>query len=77
MEIKCNFCGSTHVEEGVSIGQDTETGNIGPNYMHGILINTLQMYADLCLDCGTLSRLYIKDLTPRTWHKKPGSFGSK
>jgi hypothetical protein len=52
-------------------------GNIGPEYSKGIFRGTAQMYCDLCLDCGGILRFYIKDLTDRTWSKKPGSIGTK
>lgn len=75
--MNCPHCGGSRIENGISIGLDAETGNIGPNYQLGILVGTSQMYCDLCLDCGTISRFYIQDKTDRKWRKKPGSIGSK
>jgi len=77
MTHSCTRCGGTRIEEGVAIGLSNEIGNIGPKYTKGIFVGTLQMYTDLCLDCGEINRLYIKDLEERKWDKKPGSFGSK
>lgn len=73
----CPHCGGTRIESGVSIGLNAETGNIGPRYNTGMMISVIQMYGDLCLDCGEILRFYIKDLKDRKWNKNPGSLGSK
>lgn len=73
----CPNCNSTRIETGIAIGQSAEVGNIGPKYSKGIFGGVTQMYCDLCLDCGEILRLYIKDTTDRNWYKKPGSIGHK
>lgn len=75
--MSCQQCNSTRIEEGIAIGQTAETGNIGPKSRKGPFGYVSQMYCDLCLDCGTIQRLYIKDGTDRKWIKKPGSLGTK
>lgn len=73
----CEHCSSTRIEEGVAIGKSAEAGNIGPKYKSGLLIGVVQMYCDICLDCGEIIRFFIKEDTDKKWVKKPGSFGSK
>jgi hypothetical protein len=74
----CPNCGSEHIEEGISIGQSAEVGNIGPQYKSNfIMTGVSQLYCDLCLDCGEAVRFFIKDKTDRNWIKKPGNLGSK
>ena len=73
----CANCGGSRIESGVAIGKSNETGNVGPKYNSSILIGVTQMYCDICLDCGELTRFYIKDRTDRNWNKKPGTIGGK
>lgn len=73
----CPKCNSVNIEEGVSIGKSAEAGNVGPKFTSGIFTGVAQMYCDLCLDCGELTRFFIKEDTNKKWSKKPGSFGSK
>jgi hypothetical protein len=74
--MKCHKCGSERIELGISWGLSAETGNLGLKYKKGILHQVTQVYSDLCLDCGSIVKMYIKDTTDRNWVKKPGSFGS-
>jgi len=74
----CQNCGSSRIEQGIAISQSAETGNIGPKYKANLLMTGVsQMYCDMCLDCGEIIRLYIKDKTDRNWIKKSGVIGSK
>ena len=77
MDMACSNCGGNRIETGVSIGQSAEIGNIGPKYNSSILIRVSQMYCDICLDCGELTRFYIKDPADKKWYKKPGTIGTK
>jgi hypothetical protein len=72
----CPYCGSENIEVGVAWGKAAETGNVGLKYENGILVSVVQVYSDLCLDCGSLLRSCIKDSTPRKWCKIPGSLGA-
>ncbi len=74
--MKCPYCGSENIEEGVAWGKTAEVGNIGPRYKLGLFVGVTQAYSDFCLDCGTITRLFIKDLQKRPWVKTPGSLGS-
>jgi len=73
----CPHCGSSNIEESVSIGQSAEIGNIGPKYKKGWMMGVAQLYGDLCKNCGTITRFFIKERTDLNWDKKPGSIGSK
>lgn len=77
--MKCPYCGSERIELGVSWGHAGEGGNVGLKYKTGFLgfIGVVQVYSDLCLDCGSLLRSYIKENTDRNWSHDPGSLGSK
>ena len=56
--MNCPRCGSKNIEEGVSIGKSAETGTIGPRFSKGLLTGVAQMYCDICLDCGEITRFY-------------------
>lgn len=75
--MNCLCCGSNNIETGISLGKSTETGNVGLKYNAGIIIGVTQVYADLCLDCGSIVKMYIKDKTNRKWNKKSGVLFSK
>lgn len=77
--MKCPYCGSERIEAGVAWGKSSETGNVGLKYNSGIfgLIGVVEVYSDLCLDCRSIVRSYIKEDTDRSWCHKPGSIGSK
>ena len=69
--MKCPHCGSERIEKGIAWGQAAEVGNIGLQYESaGFLktIGTVEVYSDLCLDCKTIVRTYIKDDTDKQWH---------
>ncbi len=78
--MKCPYCGSERVEQGVAWGKSAETGNIGLKHSTGSVLFSLtgvaQVYSDLCLDCKTLLRTYIKEDTNKDWSHEPGSIGS-
>ena len=74
--MKCPFCESENIEIGIAWGKAAETGNVGLKHTMGILAGVTQVYSDLCLNCGSLVRSYIKDRTDKKWIKKPGSLGS-
>jgi predicted RNA-binding Zn-ribbon protein involved in translation (DUF1610 family) len=67
--MNCPNCGSDNIQKSVSIGKSTETGSVGPCFIIGkILSGVEQMYCDICLDCGEITRFYIKD-TKKNWLK--------
>ena len=65
---KCIYCGSEKLIKNVRIGLTAEIGDIGPEYGN-ILVGTEQMFADICGDCGSISRFHIKDVN-RKWITK-------
>ena len=80
--MKCPHCGSERIEIGVAWGKSSETGNVGLKYragggFFGGITGVVQAYSDLCLNCGTIVRTYIKEDTSKEWIKTPGSLGSK
>ena len=77
--MKCTFCGSDNIETDVAWGKSAETGNVGLKYKSGFLgaAGVVQVYSDLCLDCGSLIRSYIKEDTGKEWIHRPGTNGTK
>lgn len=80
--MKCSYCGGERIELGVAWGKATQTGNLGLKYRVGgsgvfALTGVAQVYSDLCLDCGSVLRTYVKETTNKEWSHAPGSLGSK
>ncbi len=75
--MKCPNCGSENIEKGIAWGKSAEAGNVGLKYQAFILVGVVQVYSDLCLDCGEIVRSFIKEDTDKKWVKKPGTLGSK
>ena len=78
--MKCPYCGSERIETEIAWGKSVDTGNVGLKFKSkGILSATgvAQVYSDLCLDCSTIVRTYIKEDTDRKWVHTPGSLGTK
>lgn len=79
--MKCPYCSGERIEIGVSWGKSAESGNVGLcyNVTSGFLgvRGVVQVYSDLCLDCKSILRTYIKEDTNKNWCHKPGSLGCK
>lgn len=79
--MKCQYCGSERIEVGVAWGKNAETGNVGLKYQSGAgifsLTGVVQVYSDLCLDCQSILKTYIKEDTNKNWSHNPGSLGSR
>lgn len=76
--MKCPYCGSERIETDIAWGKSSETGNVGLKYTTaGIFTGVAQVYADLCADCKSIIRLYIKEDTDKEWIHRPGSLGTK
>ena len=59
----CSECGSTDI----AVTKTAETGHIGLSYKAlAILRGTEQLYADLCKQCGTVVRFYVRE-TDKPW----------
>lgn len=79
--VKCPYCESERIEEGIAWGKSAEAGNVGLKYNLGkgmfSVSGVVQVYSDLCLDCKSILRTYIKEDTDKNWSHAPGSLGSK
>lgn len=75
--MKCPYCGSEKVMQGIAWGKSADTGNVGLKYRSGILFGVVQVYSDLCLDCRAIVKTYIKEETDKDWSGRPGSLGSR
>ena len=75
--MKCPYCGSENIEAGIAWGKTAETGNVGLKYELGCFNGVVQVYSDLCLDCKSIVRSYIKEETNKKWSHRPGSLGCK
>ena len=69
--MKCPYCGSERIELNISWGQTAEVRNIGLEYNSGkglfSITGVAQIYSDLCLDCKSVLRTYIKEDTNKNW----------
>ena len=74
----CPYCGSENIEIGIAWGKSAEAGNVGLKYKSSFLgtIGVAQVYSDLCRDCRSIVRMYIKDRADRKWSHDPGSLGA-
>lgn len=79
--MKCPFCGSENIEAGVAWGKSVDTGNVGLKYNSGkgflSATGVAEVYSDLCLDCKSIIRTYIKEDTDKNWSHQPGALGTK
>ena len=69
--MKCPCCGSERIEKGIAWGKTADNGNIGLLFVSGKLlkiVGTVEVYSDLCLDCKTIVRTYLKDDTDKQWY---------
>ena len=78
--MKCPYCGSEKIEIGVAWGKSSEMGNVGLKFNTGGFFATFAVanaYSDLCLDCKTIVRSYIKESTNKNWSHESGDLGYK
>lgn len=77
--MKCPYCGSERIEKGIAWGKSAETGNVGLKFdtSGGFFAITAvaNVYSDLCLDCKSILRSYIKEDTDKNWNHNSGDFG--
>lgn len=74
IHMKCPYCGNDRIVIGISWGKTADVGNIGLKYNEGIFVGVAQVYSDLCLDCKSVLRTYVKDDTNKNWNHNPGTF---
>jgi len=66
----CRECGSGDLAYGVKVCQSNETGHTGLQYRSGVIFSaTERMLADLCKNCGTVQRFWVRR-TDRPWQTK-------
>jgi hypothetical protein len=63
----CSHCSSTQIVSGVEINQGIEIGSFGLVYKAlGPMRGTERLLADLCLNCGTVTRFFVRN-TQKKW----------
>jgi hypothetical protein len=66
----CIYCNSTNIQPDILMDQNTTApGAVGLKYRNKILDRVEPVYAELCKDCGSIVRLYVKN-TDRNWRIK-------
>ena len=66
----CPECGSSDIIAGVGVSQTGETGGIGLCFKTLVVLRgTAPLYADLCRQCGTVVRLFVRE-TDKPWMKE-------
>ena len=70
--MKCPYCGSENIKCGIKWAKEVDSGKVGLKYISsgGRIISTVgvaEAYSDLCLDCKTIVRTYIKEDTNKKW----------
>ncbi|MTI95857.1 MAG: hypothetical protein FH749_10300 [Firmicutes bacterium] len=65
--MECKQCGSGNIKQGIIMGQTSGAGYIGPQYKATFLTSVARTYCDLCLECGEILRMYIKQSTDKKW----------
>lgn len=64
---RCPHCGGTEIAAGLQVNQNAEVGTIGLAYKAAkIFVGTEPLRADLCLNCGTVARLFVIE-TKHQW----------
>ena len=64
---KCQYCNGANIQTNVPVGQNAEVGVIGLQYKTKfVVIGVEPFYADLCKDCGSINRLFVKN-PGRNW----------
>jgi hypothetical protein len=63
----CSHCGGRNIVTGLKLGLTAEVGSVGPAFRAAwILRGNESLYIDLCGDCGTVTRAYVKE-TDKNW----------
>lgn len=64
---RCPYCGSSNIVRNIKVDQTADAGRIGLAYRARFMIITPeQVLADLCDDCGSVVRTFIRT-TGRKW----------
>lgn len=65
----CPYCGSDRIVTGIKIKMNAEVNDIGLTYRVGFLgafRGVEPIYTDLCEECGSITRLWVKN-TENKW----------
>lgn len=66
----CIYCNSTNLQRDLRIGLQAEVGTIGLEYTTKFIFGGVEpVYAELCKDCGSITRFYLKNIE-RNWRTK-------
>jgi len=71
---KCIYCQSINLDKGLKIRGSKDIGHIHFEYTEdktgffSSRIKSEEIFADLCKDCGSITRFYVND-TKRNWYK--------
>ena len=71
---KCIYCGSENLEKELPMRGSKSIGNLHFNYANDARLAAMFateneiIFADLCNDCGSITRFYVKN-TKRFWNK--------
>ena len=58
----CTECGSTDFATSVCISQKGAGGSVGLTYRAGIIFRVTEpLYADVCRQCGTVARFFVRN----------------
>ncbi len=58
---RCPYCGNNDIVTGLKYNLNAEVGPFGLSYRAlGPFSGTERLYADLCRDCGTVVRSYVR-----------------
>ncbi len=66
----CPRCGGNNITAGVRVNQTADAGTVGLSYKTKfVIMGTERLYADICSDCGTVVRFFVKN-PARQWYTK-------
>ncbi|MCX7708332.1 MAG: hypothetical protein N2484_00620 [Clostridia bacterium] len=65
---KCKHCGGDKLIKDLHVKRSNEIGFYGIPYTKSIFVGTEPFRIELCQECGTINRLYVKDMN-RNWVK--------
>ncbi len=67
---RCQHCGGSDLIGGLEVNQSVEVGSTGLRYKTAKIFVTVEpLKAELCRNCGTVVRFYVKE-TNRNWIQK-------
>ena len=70
--MKCPYCNSENIEKGIKVmNEDNPAMDIGLMYRKNQFAYQIEpIYIDLCTDCGTIIRTYVKgNIKDKKWEK--------